>query len=81
MLLSIARLITNVDKAEEEKESAMKINGDAVGYIATAANMVSAILVHYSTDYVFSGDKESGYLEMTSRRKPLSIYGQIKTSR
>lgn len=69
---------TNVDKAEEEKELAMKINGDAVGYIAEVAKMTSAILIHYSTDYVFSGDKGSGYLENDEPEEPISVYGRSK---
>jgi dTDP-4-dehydrorhamnose reductase len=69
---------TNVDKAEEEKDLVMKINGEAVGYIALAAKMTSAILVHYSTDYVFSGEKESGYLENDEPEEPISIYGRSK---
>jgi dTDP-4-dehydrorhamnose reductase len=69
---------TNVDKAEEEMQMAMKVNGDAVGYIAESAKKVSAILVHYSTDYVFSGEKESGYLENDEPEEPLSIYGKSK---
>lgn len=72
-----AAAYTAVDKAEEEKELAFKINADAVKVIAEAAKEVNSWLIHYSTDYVYDGTKESNYIE-TDEVNPLSIYGQSK---
>lgn len=69
-----------VDKCEideKEFELAKKLNGDAVGYLADAAIEVNAIFVHYSTDYVFSGDKQEGYKE-NDQPKPINKYGETK---
>lgn len=68
----------NVDKAEgEDRELAMKINGEAVGYLVEAVANLGAILVHYSTDYVFKGDNPNGYRE-DDIPEPQSVYGQSK---
>ena len=66
-----------VDKAEQEPEVANLINGEAVGYIAKAAEAVGATLIHYSTNYVFKGDNEAGYIE-DSPTDPQSAYGRSK---
>jgi len=69
-----------VDKCEEDDSElalAKKINGDAVGYLAQVALEIDAILVHYSTDYVFSGDRKEGYSEEDSP-SPISKYGKTK---
>ncbi len=69
-----------VDKCEvdeKEFELAEKLNGGAVGYLAEAAIEVGAILVHYSTDYVFSGDKKEGYNEY-DEPCPVNKYGETK---
>lgn len=50
-----AAAYTDVDGCETNRELAIKVNGEAPGYLAEAAKEVGAILVHYSTDYVFSG--------------------------
>lgn len=62
---------------EEEFELAKKINGEAVGYLAEAALEVGALLIHYSTDYVFDGKKKRGYKEDDEAR-PISKYGETK---
>jgi dTDP-4-dehydrorhamnose reductase len=70
----------NVDKCEEgglEFSLAREINISAVGYLARAAIDCGAIFVHFSSDYVFSGDKEGGYLE-TDIPTPVNKYGQSK---
>jgi dTDP-4-dehydrorhamnose reductase len=54
---------TAVDKSESEPDLAMKINGVAPGMLAEEARKSGALLVHYSTDYVFDGTKQSPYLE------------------
>jgi len=72
-----AAAYTAVDRAEEEKEIAMAINGDAPGILAEEALRAGALIVHYSTDYVFDGKKGSPYLEDDSPN-PLSVYGCSK---
>jgi len=68
-----------VDAAEEVAglEEARKLNGLAPKFLAQAAKNVSAIFVHYSTDYVFDGEKEEGYLE-SDKPSPISNYGVSK---
>lgn len=68
---------TAVDKAESEKDLAMQINANIMGAIGEAAKKISAQVVHYSTDYVFDGKKESGYLE-TDQTAPINYYGLTK---
>ena len=72
-----AAAYTAVDKAESEPELAMSINGDAPRIIAEEAARLKALLVHYSTDYVFDGKKTEPYHEPDAPN-PLSIYGQTK---
>jgi dTDP-4-dehydrorhamnose reductase len=76
-LLVNAAAYNNVDKAEEEKEAANLLNGYAVGYLAEAAEAIGAVMVHYSTDYVFRGDIKEGYGE-EARPDPISAYGLSK---
>jgi dTDP-4-dehydrorhamnose reductase len=68
---------TAVDKAESERDSAMAINGTAVEVLAQEAERSDAILVHYSTDYVFNGDKDGPYTE-EDMPAPLNVYGETK---
>jgi len=68
---------TNVDKAESEQDIARRINADAVGEIAREAKKLGALLVHYSTDYVFDGIKGSPYVE-TDTPNPINVYGKTK---
>jgi dTDP-4-dehydrorhamnose reductase len=72
-----AAAYTAVDKAELEPERAMKINGEAPGVLAEQAKALNALLVHYSTDYVFDGTKQNPYLE-TDATGPLGTYGRSK---
>ncbi len=72
-----ATAYTAVDKAESEKELAMAINGVAPGVLAEEASALHAILIHYSTDYVFDGKKDNPYIE-TDAPNPLNIYGSSK---
>ena len=58
-----AAAYTAVDKAEEESDLAMAINGTAPGILAEALKKSGGALVHYSTDYVFDGAKEIPYTE------------------
>lgn len=73
-----AAAYTAVDKAESEKDLAYKVNGCAVGYLAAICKEIGAIFVHFSTDYVFSGDNHLGYKENHPIEKPLNIYGKSK---
>lgn len=68
---------TNVDGCEENRELAMRVNGEGPGLLAELALEIGAVLVHISTDFVFSGDKQQPYLE-TDATGPLSVYGQSK---
>ncbi len=68
---------TAVDKAESEPELAMAINGIAPGIMAEEAKRLGAEMVHYSTDYVFDGAKDSPYLEQ-DLPNPLGVYGKTK---
>ncbi len=68
---------TAVDKAESEPERAMLINGLAPGVLAEAAKQTGALLVHYSTDYVYEGTKAAPYVE-SDATNPLSAYGRTK---
>jgi dTDP-4-dehydrorhamnose reductase len=76
-LIVNAAAYTAVDKAESEPELAMRINGAAPGVLAEEAERLGAMLVHYSTDYVFDGTKPSAYLE-DDAPNPLSVYGRTK---
>jgi dTDP-4-dehydrorhamnose reductase len=66
-----------VDKAEEERGLADAINGYAVGFIAKVANELDITMVHYSTGYVFAGDKKEGYNE-DEIPNPKSAYAMSK---
>lgn len=68
---------TNVDKAEEDAEAAYLLNATAVGYLAQVAAKIDAILIHISTDYVFSGIAYKPYVE-TDDVAPNTAYGKSK---
>lgn len=68
---------TAVDKAEAEPELAHAINGVAPGILAEEAAKLGALLVHYSTDYVFDGSKTSAYVE-SDETNPVNVYGASK---
>ncbi len=72
-----AAAYTAVDRAEIEEAEAQQINGTTVGLIAKVAQKINAILVHYSTDYVFDGAKSSPFIESDETR-PLNAYGRSK---
>ncbi len=68
---------TAVDKAEEEKELAAKINAEAPSVLAEEALVIKALLVHYSTDYVFDGANSHRYSE-SDDPNPINVYGRTK---
>ena len=72
-----AAAYTAVDQAEEDEELAFLINGVAPGVLAEEALKLKALLVHYSTDYVFDGAKNKAYLE-TDIPNPINAYGRTK---
>jgi len=73
-----AAAYTDVDGCEAKQDLAMKVNGEAVGYLAGASEKNGAILVHYSTDYVFDGKNPSGYKEDDEPKNPVNFYGESK---
>lgn len=66
-----------VDKAETDSERAMAVNCHAVGVLAEEAKKLGAILIHYSTDYVFDGSKPEPYTEEDAPN-PINLYGRTK---
>src|ERR1700685_1820575 len=72
-----AAAYTAVDLAEKEADKARAINAQAPAAMAAEAAELNALLVHYSTDYVFDGSKESPYGE-DDLTNPLNVYGQTK---
>ena len=72
-----AAAYTAVDRAESEEVLAARVNADAPAVLAQEAEALGAMLVHYSTDYVFDGTKATPYAE-TDSPAPLSVYGRTK---
>jgi len=68
---------TAVDKAESEPDLARKLNATSPGVIAEAAQHIGALMVHYSTDYVFDGSGSTPWLE-SDATGPLNVYGSTK---
>jgi dTDP-4-dehydrorhamnose reductase len=67
----------HVDKCEQDPAKAYAVNGIGSRNLANAANEVSALLIHVSTDYVFDGNKRTPY-EETDAPLPLNVYGNTK---
>jgi dTDP-4-dehydrorhamnose reductase len=76
-LIINAAAYTNVDLAEDYESEVFQINALAPGYLAQKANLLNIPIVHFSTDYVFDGKKNSAYNE-EDRMKPLSVYAYSK---
>jgi dTDP-4-dehydrorhamnose reductase len=68
---------TAVDKAESEPDLASAVNGDAPRILGEEATKLGALVIHYSTDYVFDGTKPSAYYEEDDTN-PLGVYGEAK---
>jgi len=72
-----AAAYTAVDKAEMDAERANSVNAEAVANLAQIAQKEAAWLIHYSTDYVFDGNKPTPYIE-TDAPNPINVYGASK---
>ncbi len=72
-----AAAYTAVDTAETDEATATQVNRDAVAVMARYAKESDALLVHYSTDYVYNGEKAGAYVE-TDQTDPQSVYGRTK---
>lgn len=68
---------TAVDKAESDADKARAVNADAPGVLGEEASRLGAPVIHYSTDYVYDGNKDGIYLE-SDPVAPQSVYGQTK---
>jgi dTDP-4-dehydrorhamnose reductase len=68
---------TNVDLCEKERDQAFAINADAPRLLAEVCAAKKAKLIHFSTDYVFDGEKRDPYTEEDAA-KPISVYGNSK---
>ena len=67
----------NVPAAESDSDGAYWLNSDAVGNLASLCQLIGALLVHVSTDYVFDGKKQAPYTE-SDATSPLNVYGKSK---
>lgn len=76
-LIVNAAAYTAVDQAESDAEVARQVNAESPRVMAEAARRSGALLVHYSTDYVFDGEADRPYTEESPTR-PLSVYGVTK---
>jgi dTDP-4-dehydrorhamnose reductase len=72
-----AAAYTAVDRAESQRDLAMAINATAPRILAEEAIRLDSLLVHYSTDYVFNGEKQQPWVE-TDEPSPLNVYGESK---
>jgi len=68
---------TAVDRAESDAETAFAVNARAPGVLGEEAARLGALVIHYSTDYVFDGAKDGAYTE-SDRPDPQSVYGSSK---
>src|SRR4029078_4141366 len=76
-LIVNAAAYTAVDRAETERDAAFAANAQVPAVLAEEAKRVGALLIHYSTDYVFDGRRSSPYDEETMPT-PLNVYGESK---
>jgi dTDP-4-dehydrorhamnose reductase len=76
-LIVNAAAYTAVDQAEKDETMARTVNAEAPGLMAKEARKIGAVLVHYSTDYVFDGTKKAPYDELDSVN-PINVYGKTK---
>ena len=72
-----AAAFTDVDGCEENIELCHQVNGEALEHLAKECQKIDATIIHYSTDYVFDGEKKEGYSE-DDKTDPQSQYGKSK---
>ena len=70
---------TDVDGAESDEETALAVNGTGTGHLARRCAQIGATLVHFSTDYVFSGVSNEPYA-IDGRIEPIGAYGRTKAA-
>ena len=68
---------TAVDDAESNSDMAFMLNGDVPSHLVGLCKEIGATLIHFSTDYVFDGENEEGYLE-DADCSPINVYGESK---
>lgn len=73
-----AAAYTAVDKAESDEAAAFAVNAEALAVLAAYAVQHDALLVHYSTDYVFDGTRAEGRYAESDATAPQSVYGRSK---
>src|SRR5436853_2667446 len=76
-LLINCAAMTNVDLCESQRKQAFAINAEAPKHLAEICSQKKAKLIHFSTDYVFDGEKREPYVE-TDAARPISVYGESK---
>ena len=69
---------TNVDRAESDEATALRINAEAVGYLAEAMKTADGTLIHISTDYVFGGTPNNTPCREDEPSNPTGAYGRTK---
>ena len=69
--------MTNVDLCEQKRQAAFRINADAPEMLAKISHRKGARFIHFSTDYVFDGEKRTPYTEEDAA-EPISVYGESK---
>ena len=69
---------TNVDKAEDDREAAFKVNAEAPGILAKACRVNKASLIHISTDYVFGKERSTKPRTEEVKPSPSGVYGESK---
>lgn len=73
-----AAAYTDVDGAEGNRKAAFAVNETGVKNLSAVAKENGAVLIHYSTDYVFPGDVQGGYAEDAVPSSPVNVYGESK---